>query len=159
MEGLGINFKLLLAQIVNFLVLLLILKKFLYKPILQFLDERKKKIEESLQNAEKINKELARIADERKQIVHQASLEAMRIIAESKRVAQEQKEEIIDEAKRKAQEELRKGVTLARQELEKARSELRQEAIILGEAMARKILQERLTPEEKRKLTDEMLKI
>lgn len=159
MEGLGINFKLLLAQIVNFLVLLLILKKFLYKPILQFLDERKKKIEESLQNVEKINKELARIEEERKRILHQAEIEAMRTIAESKRIAQEQKEEIIDEAKRKTQEELRKGVTLARQELEKARLSLRQEVIILGEAMARKILQEKLTPEEKRKLIDEMLKI
>ena len=52
LSNLGINGKLLLAQIVNFFILLYILKRFAYKPILKVLDDRKEKIEKGLRDAE-----------------------------------------------------------------------------------------------------------
>jgi F-type H+-transporting ATPase subunit b len=151
MESLGIDLKLILAQIVNFLALFFLLNKFLYKPILKFLDERKKKIEASLINAEKISKQLAAIEEQQKQILEQARLSASRIISEGKKFGQEEKEKIIEEAKKKAGEEMKKGVALARQELEKAQGQLRQEAVNIAAEMAKKVL-EKLSDEEKHKL-------
>src|SRR5690349_16624195 len=79
----GVNPILLAAQIVNFLVVLFILKKLLYKPILKVLEERKKRIEESLTNAEKIQKELEETEIKRQQILDQAIEESKKIIAEA----------------------------------------------------------------------------
>ncbi len=156
MEGLGLDLKLLIAQIFNFLVLLFVLKKFLYKPILNFLDERKKKIEESLITVEKINKKLSEIEDEKKRIIHEASLEAARIISQEKKLGEEETERISEEARRKAQEELRKGVVLVQQELEKAKREVRLEAIKISQEMVMKIL-DKLPDEDKRKLLEKAL--
>lgn len=79
----GINPILLAAQVVNFLVLLFVLKKLLYKPVITLLDERKKKIEESLSNAEKIQKELEETELRREKVLNEAIEEGKRIIAEA----------------------------------------------------------------------------
>lgn len=152
MESLGIDVKLLLAQIVNFLVLLVVLKKFLYKPLLKVLDERKKKIEESLANAEKISKELVKLEEEKAKILKVAQGEAVKLIAEEKKFAEEQKEKIIEEAKKQAKDEVAKGSVLAKQELEKAKKELREEVLRLTEVMARKVLSRGLSEQEKHAL-------
>ena len=152
MESLGIDVKLLLAQVINFLVLFVILKKFLYKPILKVLDERKKKIEDSLANAEKINKELVKLEEEKAKILKVAQTEAVKLIAEEKKFAEEQKEKIIEEAKMKAVEEVAKGNVLAKQELEKAKKELREEVLKLTEVMTRKVLSRGLSDQEKHEL-------
>lgn len=152
MESLGLDIKLLLAQVVNFLVLLFVLKKFLYRPILKVLDERKKKIEDSLANAEKINKELVKLEEEKAKILKAAQTEAVKLIAEEKKFAEEQKEKIIEEAKMKAVEEVAKGNVLAKQELDKAKKELREEVLKLTEVMTRKVLSRGLSDKEKHEL-------
>ena len=65
----GIQPTLLIAQIVNFLIILFILKKFFYKPIIKLLDDRKKKIEESLKNAELIEERLKQTEEKSAQII------------------------------------------------------------------------------------------
>ena len=60
----GVKPILLAAQVVNFLILLFILKRFLYRPILKVLEERKKRIEESLKNAEEIERRLLALSEE-----------------------------------------------------------------------------------------------
>ncbi|MBI2593944.1 F0F1 ATP synthase subunit B, partial [Candidatus Daviesbacteria bacterium] len=65
----GVQPVLLLAQIVNFLVLLWILNKLLYKPVLKVLEERKAKIEKGLKNAEEIEKRLAQTAEEEEKAI------------------------------------------------------------------------------------------
>lgn len=157
MEGLGIDPKLLIAQIVNFLVLLFILNKFLYKPILKFFDERRKKIEEGLLNSQKIEGRLAKIEEQQKEIIRQARLEAARIINESKKGGEQEKEKILEVARQKAKEEVQKGSLLAKQEFAKAKQELRNEAVTLGEAMTKKVIGN-LSDDQKRQLIDEALR-
>lgn len=152
MESLGLDIKLLLAQVVNFLMLLFVLKKFLYRPILKVLDERKKKIEDSLANAEKINKELIKLEEEKAKILKAAQTEAVKLAAEEKKFAEEQKEKILEEAKKKATEEVAKGSVLAKQELEKAKKELREEVLRLTEVMTKKVLARGLSDQEKHEL-------
>lgn len=140
MEALGINFRLIIAQIFNFLVLLFVLKKFLYKPLLKIFEERKTKIEEGLINSEKIKKELEEIQKKKQAILTLAQKEAGGLILEQKKAAQREKEEIIEEAQKRADEEIKKGMFLAKTEMEKARLELRKEAIEIADSLVKKIL-------------------
>ncbi len=107
----GINPILLAAQVVNFLILLFILQRFLYKPLLKVLAERKKKIAESLKNAEEIEKRLLETEEEKEKILAKASTEAQKLLDdarkeleilrdEMKQSAQQQAEQIIKKVKR-----------------------------------------------------------
>lgn len=78
----GVQPVLLAAQAVNFLILLFILKKFLYGPILKVLATRREKIEASLKNAEEIEKRLLQTEEDRDQKLAKASEEAQKIIEE-----------------------------------------------------------------------------
>lgn len=90
----GVKPILLLAQIVNFAILLFILKKFMYKPILKVLDERKKRIEDSLKNAEEIEKRLIALSEEEQKRVAKAVAEGERIIKEATDSGQKILEEV-----------------------------------------------------------------
>ena len=95
----GIKPILLAAQVVNFLILLFILKKFLYKPILKVLEERKKKIAESLQNAEEIEKRLNEVTDREAESLLKSAREGEKIIKE----AGEYAAQIIEDGKAQAE--------------------------------------------------------
>lgn len=110
----GINPILLLAQIVNFLVLLLILKRFLYRPILKVLAERRQKIEESLKNAEEIEKRLLATEEERDKVLAKASNEAQRLMDETKKELEAFKEELKQSAQIQAEQIIKKGEEAAR---------------------------------------------
>ncbi len=157
MESLGIDIRMLVAQIFNFLVLFFLLNKFLYRPILKFLDERKKKIEEGLLNAEKMTKQLADLEEKKSELMHQAQNEANVLISQERKLAEEEKEKIVEEARQKAAEEIKKGEILAKQELQKAKEELRKEAVELAASMAKKLVQD-IPGKEKHRLIEESLK-
>ena len=93
----GIDPILLIAQVVNFLILLFILKKLLYKPLLGVLETRKKRIEESLKNAEEIEKRLNEISGREQEAILKSAKEGEKIIKE----AGDSAAQIIEEAKNK----------------------------------------------------------
>lgn len=119
----GVQPILLLAQIVNFAILLLILKKFLYKPLLKMLEERKKTIADSLQNAEEIEKRLAQVTTEREEQLKKASKEAEAIIKDATASANQ----IITEAHDKASSDIEEMVAKAHQSIELDKEKMRQE--------------------------------
>src|SRR3990167_6839778 len=79
-ENFGIQPTLLFAQIVNFVIILYLLKRFFYKPILKVLDERKKKIEESLRNADLIETKLQKTDENSKKIIADSQIQAQNLI-------------------------------------------------------------------------------
>lgn len=83
----GINPLLLAAQIFNFLILLFILKKFLYGPVLKVLDTRKKTIEQSLKNAAEIEKKLAETEVQAEKIIAKTLQESQKILDETNATA------------------------------------------------------------------------
>ncbi len=120
----GVQPILLAAQVVNFLILLFILKKFLYKPILKVLDDRKKRIEESLKNAEEIEKKLLLTEEEKEKILAKTSLEAQKILDETKKEIEVMKEEGKLQATEIAAQIIKKGEENARAEMDKRQQEL-----------------------------------
>ena len=99
----GVQPSLLAAQVVNFLVLLFLLKKFAYRPILKMLDARREKIALSLKQAEQIENRLQAIEAEKDQRLKAAAKEAQAIISEATKSGAQ----LIEEARQKASEDIK----------------------------------------------------
>ncbi len=119
----GLNPFLLAAQIVNFLVLLILLKRLLYKPILKMLEERKQKIADSLENAEMIEKKLQEITEKQEQEILKATKEGEKIIKQAK----EYGVEIINDSKSKAEAVAERMVVEAKNQIQAEKEKLHQE--------------------------------
>lgn len=159
LDQFGIQPLLLAAQAVNFIVLLLLLKKFLYKPILEVLDERKRRVEKSLNDALEIEKNLLKTEEGREAALDKASEESKKIVDEATKSAQE----IINEARLKAQQDIDLLLTQARSsiesEREKMQNELRGEFANIVSAALTKVTGKALTPTDQKKLVEGSIKI
>lgn len=157
-EQFGIQPILLAAQIVNFLVLLFILNKLMYKPVLKILKDRKDKIAASLKNAEEIDLKLQKTEEESENRLQKASQEAQKIIDETKKSAQE----IIAQAHTKAQsdinEMLKKGQDQINLEREKMNQEVRDELSKIVEISLEKVAGKILTTKDQKELIDKSVK-
>lgn len=98
---LGIDWKLLLAQAVNFLVLLWVLKRYAYGPILRALEARTKRIEQGLRDATASKERLSAVHEEGKQIVAVAREEAREILLRSEETAKKRDASMLSETKAK----------------------------------------------------------
>lgn len=97
---LGIDAKLILAQIVNFIILFFILKKLVYKPILNLLEKRKTMVEKSVHDSQKIEERLTALEEERKKILSDASNNAMAVMEQAKKEASEEHHKAMTTAKK-----------------------------------------------------------
>lgn len=104
-KNFGVNPILLVAQIVNFLIILFILKKFMYKPVLDMLKKRENEIKEGLQSAEEGQKRLEEALEKEKEILSNAESQAEKIISSAKEESEELKKQI-EETTRKDTERL-----------------------------------------------------
>lgn len=132
----GVNPMLLAAQVVNFLLLLFILKKFAYGPILKVLDQRKKTIADSLKNAEEIQKQLALTEEAKEKILGEAFKDAQKIKDDVKKEMDVFKEEMRVQTELQGQQIIKKSEENAKAEDEKMREKLMTSfAEIVGVAM------------------------
>lgn len=134
-----------------FLMVLLILRVFAWKPILNALKVREDGIRGTLNAAEKTRAEMEKLKAGNEKILQEAKIEKDAILKEAK----EMKEEIINEAKERTVEETKKMIEAARLKIEEhklaAMSEIKEQIIVLSVEMAEKILREKLSTEEKNK--------
>lgn len=154
----GVQPVLLLAQVVNFLILLYILKRFLYTPILKVLQERRQKIAESLKNAEEIQKQLAETEKAREKKLKDATNEARQLLEEATKSANE----IIQESHLKASADLddilRKGRESIQLEREKMQNEIREELADLVAVAMEKVANKVLTEKDKKELVEKTVR-
>lgn len=99
LHSLGIEWPILIAQIVNFAILLAILGKFVYKPVLKMLDERKEGVAKALEREEKAAAKLAAADVEREKILVAARAESQSIIDEAKKDGEGMKAKLIATAR------------------------------------------------------------
>lgn len=90
---------LILAQLVNFFIVLGVLYKFAYGPVLQLLNDRTAKIEKSLDDAKKIEEKLVAQGEEYKQVIAEARREAALVIEKANKTNEEKREAMIVKAK------------------------------------------------------------
>lgn len=154
----GINPLLLAAQVVNFAILLFILKRFLYKPILRVLEERKKRIAESLKNAEEIEKKLLQTEEDREKKLVKASEEAQKIIDEGKLSVAQMMEEGRQKTAAEIESMLKKGEESLRMEREKMQQEIKGELANIVELALGKITGKTLTKADQKELIEREVK-
>ena len=134
--------------ILTFVLLLTVLAKFAWKPLLLMLDERNKSIEESLLSAEKARKELENINQESNAILMKAKTEAQSIISEAKSAADNMKEDIVSKARNEAEGQLEKAKIQINVQKDKAMSEIRDEVVNLSIQIAEKVIKKNISKED-----------
>ncbi len=149
----GIEPILLLAQIVNFLIILFVLKKFFYKPIVKMLEDRRKRIEESLKNADAIEEKLKATEEKSALILDNARKNAEDILAEAKAEAQRIADAAGVEARLAQEETLKKTMEQIVSEREKMQKDLEAQTLDLVVATVKKVLGRNLKDAEKKSLT------
>ena len=145
--------------VVIFILLLVILKKFAWKPILKAVDDRNNSITEALLSAEKAKAEMEQLSANNEKILQEARIERDSIIKEARAI----KENTISEAKNKASIEAEKIILSAKEQISnekmKAMTALKNEIADLSIQMAEKILKSELKDEKsQKKLIEETLK-
>jgi len=144
--------------IVTFVLLVLILRKFAWRPILESLHKREEHVRSSIERAEQARQEGERLLEEHRRQIAQAEQEGHRILTESRTLGEKLKQEIVD----KANQQSRRMVEQAKQEIDRdkeaALTALRGEVAGLAIQAASKILGETLDENRHRKLVDTYLK-
>ena len=144
--------------ILTFLVLLGLLAKFAWKPLLHALENRQEMIRKSLDDAEQAKRELERVQQESATIVSQARVEADSIVANSRADAAKLREDLRQKARVEADSIVANAERQIHQETERALSQIRKEAVDVSLMVASKHIQRNLTKEDNEVLIEEALK-
>tara|TARA_B100001964_G_scaffold78710_1_gene89008 strand:- start:244 stop:747 length:504 start_codon:yes stop_codon:yes gene_type:complete len=144
--------------ILTFLVLLGVLAKFAWNPLLKMLKDREELIRSSLDDAEKARAELERLNSEGEDIVNKARSEAQTILAEGKAAASKLKDETLNATKDQAKSILTEAEKQIRIEKDKAIEEIKSEVVDLSLSVAAKLIKKNISREDNQALIDESLK-
>jgi F-type H+-transporting ATPase subunit b len=153
-----IEINLLLAQFVNFAIVLFVLWKFAYKPILKTLNDRTKKIEKGVKDAENASKKLGEITEKEKEVLHKARKEAQEIIKKSEGEAKKSAENIIITAKEQNEKMIADAKKMIEQEKGKMLSEVKSEIAGLVVAATEKVIHEKLNSQKDKELIEKAIK-
>ena len=141
-----------LAQIINFLILFYIFKKFLYKPILKVLKDRAHAITKGLEDAENAKKALEDAEVQKDKIIAKAAFEAEKIIKETRANAQIIHEEILNKSREQAEKIIAQSRDTALLELTAVKDQASNISLELTQKVLDRILTEFFTKEEKEKI-------
>jgi len=135
----------------TFGIVLFILKKFAWKPILKALKDRENSIQSALDTAKKAREEMANLRADNEKIIAEAKTERDSILKEAREI----KEKMIIEAKNRASKEAEKIVTVARENIQNEKmaaiTELKNQVAHLSIEIAEKILKQELSEKDKQK--------
>jgi F-type H+-transporting ATPase subunit b len=157
MGRLGVDWQQILSQFVAFAVWFFILYRFAYKPIIKLLDERQRRIAESMANVEKIKAELATTEKTREEIIAKANESANALIAQVKTDADLLNARKVQETVQQVETMLNKAEESAALERERLVNELRQEMGRLVVLTTSKVIGRTLTAEDQERLQKEAM--
>ena len=144
--------------ILTFLLLVFVLAKFAWKPLLKMLQDREDMIRSSLEDAEKAKSELERLNEESEEIMAKARSEAQSILADGKAAAEKVKDGIIAKSKEQANKIREDAENQIQVEKDKAISEIKEEVVNLTLSVAEKLIQKNLSDADNKSLIEESLK-
>ncbi len=157
MEALGLNLPQLIAQIVGILVLLFILKKLLYGPLLKVIDERSERIKESLEAAERTKEEAAANQEQMQEDLQKAREEGQQMIAQARDVAARFRDEEMAKAREEIAAERSKAEADIQRERDAAIEDLRREFAGLAISAAEQVVERSLSETDHRDIIDKVL--
>lgn len=137
----GFDIQLFAAQIVNFLVLAFLFKKFMYKPILKTLKDRRDIIKRSLQDSDNARIALEKAETTTDKIIKKAAKDAEEIIKEARSISEKTREEIINKTK----EESERIMLETKKQIQQEREGFAKESEAIALEISRKILEQTIT--------------
>ena len=157
MEKLGLNVSQLIWQIVAFGLLVFVLQRFLYKPVLNMLDERRSRIDQSLRDAQAAAEKAAAAQAEFERRINESKKDAQAILAQANETSAKLKEELLVEAR----EQARQLVDKAKEEIEAERArtmaQLEKQVADLAITVSQRVIGESLNEETQRRLIGDFL--
>mgnify|MGYP001101278561 CR=1 FL=1 len=154
---LGINLPTLLTQVVTFVILLVVLRFVAYKPIMRMLDERSRRIKESMDQAESIKEQSARTQEEVKKQLEESSREGQERIARAVKAGEEVKQKAQEDARKEAEALINRARAEIQRERDDAITEVRREFADLTVLAAGKVIEKSLDKEKHRELIEKVL--
>jgi len=156
-EALGINLPMIIAQIVNFTILLVVLRMVLYKPVLKMLDERKQKIAEGLNAAEIARAEAASAQANIQAQLDSARKDGQEIVANAQGIATRIQADAREQSAKDREAALERARNEIQLERDRAISDLRSEFAGITVAAAEKVINQSLDEQSHRRVIDETL--
>jgi F-type H+-transporting ATPase subunit b len=157
-EQFGVDWWKFISQCISFSIVAFVLHKYAYQPILNVLDERRKRIAEGLANAEASKKQLAEAQQQTAQILSTAKAEAQRIIDEARDLAKTVGERETQRAVAEAEQIIAKAREATQLEHQKMLADLRKEVARLVITTASRVTGKVLTERDQKRLADEATK-
>ncbi len=158
MDKLGIEPTLLAAQVVNFLVIVVVLQKLLYKPILTMLEKRKREIAEGIALTEKMREEEEKLKEKQEKALGKAREDALSVIEDAKGQAKAVEKELVADAHTQAAAIIARAKQEAEELHKAAESSIRREAVELAVVMAKRLLTSILGTKEQHALITKRVK-
>lgn len=152
----SIDYSLLLV-ILNFVVLIFVLDKLLYKPIKKFLANRQSEIAKDIEDAKQSKEEALKLAKQKEEELKKSSDEVREMKTRAQKDAEKKAESILDAAKEGKKKILIETESQLQHEKEKAVKELKSELAGMIEKISEKVIHEKLDSEKDLKLIEEML--
>lgn len=145
LHAFGLDIRIFLAQLINFAVLVFLLHRFAYKPVLKLLEERSTKIEKGLEDAKRAAAELTEASAKREEILVQTKAESKAILDNALAAAGKIKDSIQKEAEEKAKEIIASAIAQSEEEKKKMMADVKEEVLALAVEITEKILGEQVT--------------
>jgi F-type H+-transporting ATPase subunit b len=153
----SINPGLMIWTWVIFLLLLFVLRKWAWGPILGTLEAREQRIQQALEGAAREREEAGQLLEQQRQLLEGSRERAQQILADSRKAAERLRSELLDEARAQKDQIVARAKDEIERERDQALEVLRRETVDLSIAAAGRVLQKNLDAEENRRLVEEYL--
>jgi F-type H+-transporting ATPase subunit b len=151
----GVNLPKIIAQVIIFLIVYFVLSKFAFGPVLAMLNERRRRIEEGQQNAEKIKRQLAEAELRYQEILRKANEEAGKLLEEARLSSELHSQKATQQAIKDAESIIHRAKETIELERGKMVSEVKKELISLVVDTTAKVAGKVLTTDDQKRLSDE----
>ena len=144
--------------IATFLILLWLLAKFAWRPLLAALEQRQETIRKSLDDAQQAKQDLERLNAESRKILAEARVQAESILSQTRTDASRLRDELKQKAQSEAAGVIKNAERQIEMETQRALQQIRNEAVDLSVAIASKVLERNVTKEDNERLIEETFK-
>lgn len=154
----GVNTGDIVVQLVSFIILLILLRKFAFGPLMGIMKKREEHIANEIEAAEKARQEAQKVAAEQAEALKAARQDAAELIENAKKLGEQQQKDIIEAAKVEATRLKDAAVKEIQQEKDQAITALREQVASLSVLIASKVIEKELNEQDQQKLIDEYIK-
>lgn len=147
-----------LMTVTAFLILLYLLKKYAFGPLMGVMKEREAHVADQIDSAEKSREETARLLEEQRALLKQSRQDALANIEESRKIGEKEREQIVTLARQEAEKITEKAKSEIEYQTNQAIQALREQTAQLSVAIASKVIGRELNAQDQQKMIDDLLR-